>query len=350
MAKINSALRILALSISLLVIPAFAQREKPPQSYDDAMEAFRHADYKSAVDHFRQAISERPSMVKAHYFLGSSLFNQGIYGESLSAYQELIQLDPNNILAHYQIAKIYLINEDYRSAVEEYRWLMALSKKRSDMAVEISGDLLPDKPGGAINDWQKRQAGDLAQYLLDLIPRETAEQFDLPAPQVVYSIPSGALSCLKGALHQSATGNANLRPSSIAPRDLNQQLQIAGAISGVDPHGAPAASTQPDYPVKQGANSTTLPMSANLRPTISYREKAKYTEVARINRSQGTVVLSVVFSVEGEIKDIRVVRCLPDGLLQNAITAAQKIKFDPAIRNGTPVSVRGQLEFSFNLY
>ena len=343
MAKINSALRILALSISLLVIPAFAQREKPPQSYDDAMEAFRHADYKSAVDHFRQAISERPSMVKAHYFLGSSLFNQGIYGESLSAYQELIQLDPNNILAHYQIAKIYLINEDYRSAVEEYRWLMALSKKRSDMAVEISGDLLPDKPGGAINDWQKRQAGELARYLLDLIPRETAEQYDLPASQVVYAIPSGALSCLKGAPLQSSTGDENSKRISAA-------LQTAGAIPGVDPRGAPAASTKPDNPVKQEANSTTLPMSANLRPTILYREKAKYTEPARINHAQGTVVLSVVFSVEGEIKDIRVIRCLPDGLLQTAITAAQKIRFNPAIRNGTPVSVRGQLEFSFNLY
>jgi len=350
MAKMNSALKILALSLSLLMIPAFAQREKPPQSYDDAMEAFSHADYKSAVDHFRQAISERPSMVKAHYYLGLSLLNQGIYGESLSAYQELIQLDPNNILAHYQIAKIHLINEDYRSAVEEYRWLMSLYKNRSNMAVETSGDLLPDKPATVINDWQKRQAGDLAQYLLDLIPRDTAEQYDLPAPQVVYAIPSGALSCLKGAPQQSAAGDENTRRVSLAPRDVNQQLQTAGAISGVDPRGAPAASTQPDYPVKQGANSTTLPMSANLRPTILYREKAKYTEVARINHAQGTVVLNVVFSVEGEIKDIRVIRCLPDGLLQNAITAAQKIRFNPAIRNGTPVSVRGQLEFSFNLY
>src|SRR5262245_58366312 len=112
MAKMNPALKILTLSLSLLVIPAFAQQQKPPQSYIDAMEAFRHAHYKSAVDHFRQVISERPSMVKAHYFLGLSLFNQGIYGESLSAYQELIRLDPDNIMAHYQIAKIHLINED----------------------------------------------------------------------------------------------------------------------------------------------------------------------------------------------------------------------------------------------
>src|SRR4030095_5050175 len=169
MAKMKPAIRILTLCMSLLVVPAFAQREKPPQSYGDAMEALMKADYKSAVDHFRQAIAERPAMVKAHYFLGLSLYIQENYAEALSAYQDLIKLDPNNILAHYQIAKINLVSEDYRSAVEEYRWLMSLAKKRSDTAVETSGELLPDQPGGAINDWQKGQAGALAQYLLDLI-------------------------------------------------------------------------------------------------------------------------------------------------------------------------------------
>ena len=90
MAKINTAFRILTLSLSLLVIPAFAQQGKPPQSYDDAMEAFMKADYKRAVDHFRQAIAERPAMVRAHYFLGLSLYYQENYGEALSAYQELV--------------------------------------------------------------------------------------------------------------------------------------------------------------------------------------------------------------------------------------------------------------------
>lgn len=91
-------------------------------------------------------------------------------------------------------------------------------------------------------------------------------------------------------------------------------------------------------------------MTSSLRPTILYREKAKYTEVARINTVQGSVALSVVFSQEGTITDIRVMRCLPDGLTQNAIAAAQVIRFNPAMKNGTPVNVRGTLEFYFNLY
>ena len=92
------------------------------------------------------------------------------------------------------------------------------------------------------------------------------------------------------------------------------------------------------------------PMTASLRPTIIYRESAKYTEEARQNKVQGTVALQVVFHVSGAITEIRVVRGLPHGLTEEAIVAAKKIRFNPAERNGVPVSVRGILEFSFNLY
>jgi TonB family protein len=99
-----------------------------------------------------------------------------------------------------------------------------------------------------------------------------------------------------------------------------------------------------------GGGGSIEPMSASLRPTILYREKAKYTEEARQNKIQGVVILQVVFHVNGSITDIRVIRGLSDGLTEKAIEAAKKIRFNPAVKNGAPVSVRGQLEFSFNLY
>ncbi len=99
-----------------------------------------------------------------------------------------------------------------------------------------------------------------------------------------------------------------------------------------------------------GGGGGVQPMSAALRPTILYKEKAKYTEEARQNKVQGTVVLNVVFTGDGRVTNIRVVRGLPDGLTEKAIEAAQKIRFRPAVKNGSPVSVRGNLEFTFNLY
>jgi TonB family protein len=92
------------------------------------------------------------------------------------------------------------------------------------------------------------------------------------------------------------------------------------------------------------------PMSAHVKPTILHREKAKYTEEARQNRIQGTVVLSVVLGADRQIHDIRTVHGLPHGLTETAIEAARRIRFNPAILNGRTVSVRATLEFNFALY
>jgi TonB family protein len=97
------------------------------------------------------------------------------------------------------------------------------------------------------------------------------------------------------------------------------------------------------------ATNGVQPMTADLRPTILYKEKGKYTEEALRNRIEGTVILNVVFTTDGKIMSIRVVRGLPDGLTEKAIEAAHKIRFNPAVKDGVPVSVRGNLEFTFVL-
>src|SRR5262245_1522772 len=52
---------------------------------------------------------------------------------------------------------------------------------------------------------------------------------------------------------------------------------------------APSASPQ----LAGVGKSATEPMTKDLRPTINYHEKAKYTAIARTNLVQGTVVLQV---------------------------------------------------------
>ncbi len=99
-----------------------------------------------------------------------------------------------------------------------------------------------------------------------------------------------------------------------------------------------------------GGGGSVEQMTGSLKPTILYREKAKYTEEARQNKVQGSVILQVVFHANATITDVKVIRGLPDGLTEKAIEAARKIRFQPAVRGGSPVSVRGTLDFSFNLY
>jgi len=86
------------------------------------------------------------------------------------------------------------------------------------------------------------------------------------------------------------------------------------------------------------------------RARILSKPEPPYTEEARKNLITGTVVLRVVFSNSGEVTNIRAIQPLPMGLTEKAIAAARRIRFLPATRNGHPVSVYVQLEYSFNLY
>ncbi|MBO0861117.1 MAG: M56 family metallopeptidase, partial [Chloracidobacterium sp.] len=100
----------------------------------------------------------------------------------------------------------------------------------------------------------------------------------------------------------------------------------------------------------QSPDDSVQPMTASLPPTITYKEKAQYTQEAKDNNIEGTVVLNVVFCADGHLGDIKVIKELPYGLTENTIVAAKKIRFIPAVKHGHPVSVRGNLEFTFKLH
>ena len=119
------------------------------------------------------------------------------------------------------------------------------------------------------------------------------------------------------------------------------------------PHGAPQQDAlrqvKPQETLRGAGTGGIQPMTAALRPKILHSERASYTEDARSAGIGGSVALSIVYGEDGAIRDIKVIRGLPFGLTEQAITAAKRIKFEPATKNGEPVSVRGNLEFTFNI-
>ena len=111
---------------------------------------------------------------------------------------------------------------------------------------------------------------------------------------------------------------------------------------------AQSADLQDKQPAPTSASALT--QTGILKPKITYREKAKYTEEARDNVIHGTVALNIIFGVDGTISGVKVVSGLPYGLVESAIDAVGKVRFEPAIKNGEPISVRGIIEFTFHLY
>ena len=61
-------------------------------------------------------------------------------------------------------------------------------------------------------------------------------------------------------------------------------------------------------------------------------------------------MLSGIFTADGRITELRVLRGLPDGLTEKALEAAQKILFQPATnRQGEAITVQTQIEYVFRL-
>ena len=74
-----------------------------------------------------------------------------------------------------------------------------------------------------------------------------------------------------------------------------------------------------------------------------------YTKEARRLGVQGNVILKVLLSSEAKISRIRVHRGLLAGLTENAIHAACKIRFKPALKNGVAVSRWVTVEYLFRV-
>jgi TonB family protein len=86
------------------------------------------------------------------------------------------------------------------------------------------------------------------------------------------------------------------------------------------------------------------------RAQILSRPAPSYTEEGRKNLISGTVVLSAVLAANGRVTQIRVIKGLPNGLTEQAIAAARKVKFTPAMKDGQPVSQAIQFEYNFSPY
>ncbi len=140
--------------------------------------------------------------------------------------------------------------------------------------------------------------------------------------------------------------NAILRPLLNPSLGPGEGVGIgAGEAGGIGP--APVRSPTPEVPYYERVFSQR---DVDQRAVILSNPKAGYTEEGRQNKIQGIVVVRLILSGKGTIEQIRIVKGLPFGLNEKAIAAARQIKFQPALKDGHPVSVSIGLEYSFNLY
>lgn len=98
------------------------------------------------------------------------------------------------------------------------------------------------------------------------------------------------------------------------------------------------------------ADKVNLDLVFSRKLIMLRKSRATYTDGARSNHVQGTVVLSVTFLATGIVGPIKLVSSLDKGLDNEAFKAARKIKFLPAEVDGKPVDAIRRVEYSFKIY
>ena len=87
------------------------------------------------------------------------------------------------------------------------------------------------------------------------------------------------------------------------------------------------------------------------RAVIKSKPNPGYPPGARSYGVQGAVKLRIILGSEGKVRDkIEVLEGLPHGVTEEAIKAARRIKFEPAQKDGRPVSQYVTVIYHFNLY
>jgi TonB family protein len=90
-------------------------------------------------------------------------------------------------------------------------------------------------------------------------------------------------------------------------------------------------------------------LQSDRKARVIYRVEPEYPPDAREKKIEGTVVLTLTVDHEGLPQNIQVKKSLYPSLDQSAVEAARKMRFEPAIKNGQPVSMWISVEMEFRV-
>jgi TonB family protein len=138
---------------------------------------------------------------------------------------------------------------------------------------------------------------------------------------------------------------------------------VIGKRSGYD-HGM--AATNPSVVMSSGFsngvidalnNASIHPKARSRQPSsgadapveIIFKPKPDYTDEGRKRKINGEVRLEVLFRSDGRVQVVRVVQALGYGLDEQAVKAAEQIKFTPALREGQPIDSMALVHIIFEL-
>jgi len=293
-------------------------QEQTEQTTERGIQLYEQGNAPEAIKLLKLIVEKNPDDADAWYYLGLALNREGLIGHAGPAFERYIQLRPNSPDACAKLAfALILGNQPQRAEMMAQRALELGDQSPEAHYAIAEAELRTGAPAKAIEE---------AETVLRINPK--------------FALALITKSFAQYSLQQLPEAAASLEKLlALSPDDLDVETW-RGQSEELSNRTYQSSNPAPAFNGKE--------VSQKVR--VTSKPEPQYSEQARKAGVTGTVVIRAIFSSDGEVKHILVTRALGYGLTTQAVKAARQIKFQPAIKDGKPVSMYMNLEYNFSLY
>ena len=100
--------------------------------FSTAFSSYKIGQYSDAVDSFNQVLQIKPNNVTAHFLKGSSLYKEGKYQDAVDSFNKVLQIEPNNVTAHFLKGSSLYKEEKYQDAVDSFNQVIEIKPNNTN--------------------------------------------------------------------------------------------------------------------------------------------------------------------------------------------------------------------------
>jgi TonB family protein len=337
---------LICLTLAVPGLVTAQQSDSGSENHYRGIQLYKDGNIRPAIDVLSSVVKRDKSDVDAWYYLGLALTRNNQISKARKAFETATELLSNFGPAHTGLAytlmltghdddaereaarAIELNDNDYEAYYIE--GVVRLRQRRLDEAQNRAETAIRLKPGFAMAYLLKSEIKVAIYASGAMLSSKTVNAAGTPSPEERKHARERARLLLKDAAN-ALEKYLELDPKADDAGIWHQQLETLRIYAG--DRGEIISSGD-----------------AHTRARILSKPEPSYTMKARSAGITGTVVLRAVFTADGRVEHILVLRSLPYGLTNAAIESARHIKFVPAMKDGKPVSMFMQLEYNFNLF
>jgi len=324
------------IQLTVIVLAAMAagygqQAEHP------GMTLYSQGKYGDAIDSLTLAVKSKEDRNDAEIWnvLGLAYLKTQKYKDSRKAFDKAVKLAPASAVFRANLAYAYLLVGDTRKAKSEAGKAIERDPRNLDAHLFRGIAYLRE------NDLDKSQAD--VDNMLQIDPA-FVDAYAVGADIQIQRLGS-ALSVTGGIEGMKANADFLAKAVELLTTGVDRCGECPKKTSLSDRLENTKALY--DYAVKERP-VVPGPPDPNVTPLkIISKPRARYTDAARTADVQGIVRVAVLMGANGRVLYVLPLKTLGHGLDQQAVSAAQQIRFEPKLVNGKPVSSVVLIEYSF---